>query len=71
MEMQPTTNLESIKATPPKNSKLGDLRWRLDRNRFDLLNQLSGHSVPFLSSKKLDSFLFSAVNHLNFDRSTF
>ncbi|HCV85974.1 MAG TPA: hypothetical protein DGB85_05210 [Deltaproteobacteria bacterium] len=77
MEMQPTTNPESIKVTPPENSKLGDLRWRLDRirssipNRSNLLNQPSGHSVPFLPSKKPNSFLFSAVNHLIFDRSTF
>ena len=75
MEMQPITNLESIKATPPKNSKLGDTQWHLDRvgfsipNGSNLLDQLSDRCVPFLPSTKPDNFLFSALNRLIFDRS--
>ena len=56
--MQSKANLAVIKATPPKNSELGDLRWP------------SGRRVPFLPSKKPDNFLFLAVNYLVFDRST-
>jgi hypothetical protein len=75
MEMQPITNPESIKATPPKNSKLGDTQWHLDRVSFsipngsNLPNQPSDRCVPFLPSIKPDNFLFSAVNCLIFDRS--
>jgi len=75
MEIQPITNPESIKATPPKNSKLGDTQWHLDRvgfsipNGSNLLDQLSDRYVPFLPSTKPDNFLFSALNRLIFDRS--
>ena len=74
--MQSTTNLESIKVTPPKNSKLGDLRWHLDGvgssipNGSNLLSQPSGRRVPFLPSKKPDNFLFLSLSYLAFDRST-
>ena len=73
--MQSKTNLAVIKATPPKNSKLGDLRWHLDGvgssipNESNLLSQPSGRRVPFLPSKKPDNFLFLALTYLVFDRS--
>ncbi len=73
--MQSKTSLAVIKATPPKNPKLGDLRWHLDGvgssipNESNLLSQPSGRRVPFLPSKKPDNFLFLAVNYLVFDRS--
>ena len=74
--MQSKTSPAIIKATPPKNSELGDLRWHLDGvgssipNGSNLLSQPSGRRVPFLPSKKPDNFLFLAVNCLVFDRST-
>ena len=73
--MQSKTNLAVIKATPLKNSKLGDSRWHLDGvgssipNGSNLLSQPSGRRVPFLPSKKPDNFLFLALTYLVFDRS--
>ncbi len=74
--MQSKTSLAVIKATPLKNSKLGDLRWHLDGvgssipNGSNLLSQPSGRRVPFLPSKKPDNFLFLSLSYLAFDRST-
>ena len=72
-EVQLKTSLAIIEVTPPKNSKLGDLRWHLDGvgssipNEFNVLNQPSGRRVPFLPSTKPDNFPFSVVNYLIFD----